>query len=167
MAWARGAGAALRMVAPSPGKGQVRIYNTDLGELDLVEDNSLDAVVAVSALEHNSPDGLRSVVSELLRVLKPGGVLMATLGAGRDQDWFHEPSKGWNYTDASLRNLFDLAPEAPSNYDRHDELMAALRGCSELRDHLAPFYFQSGDNGMPWGKWDPQYQPVGVVKVKR
>jgi len=39
--------------------------------------------------------------------------------------------------------------------------------CQELRDHLAEFYFLSGDNGMPWGKWDPQYQPVGVCKVKQ
>ena len=31
---------------------------------------------------------------------------------------------------------------------------------------LAAFYARSGDNGMPWGKWDPQYQPVGVCKVK-
>ena len=27
---------------------------------------------------------------------------------------------------------------------------------------LADFYFRSGDNGMPWGNWDPQYMPVGV-----
>ena len=43
--------------------------------------------------------------------------------------------------------------------------MVAVR--AELRDNLASFYFRSGDNGMPWGKWDPQYQPVGVCKVKR
>ena len=37
---------------------------------------------------------------------------------------------------------------------------------SVVRDNLARFYFQSGDNGMPWGKWDPQYQSVGVRKIK-
>ena len=42
-----------------------------------------------------------------------------------------------------------------------------MRDCRELRGKLADFYYQSGKNGMPWGKWDPQYQPVGVVKVKR
>jgi hypothetical protein len=106
------------------------------------------------------------VVKELMRILKPGGLLLATLGAARDQDWFHEPSHGWNYTDASLRRLFDLSPQAFSNYARHDEFFDALKSCTELRDGLAAFYARSGDNGMPWGKWDPQYQPVGVCKVK-
>lgn len=146
--------------------GRVIIYNQDLKSLTDVLDNSLDAIVAISALEHNTPENLPVVVAELMRVLKPGGVLLATLCAGRDQDWFHEPSAGWCYTDVSLKRLFDLPDETTSNYDRYDELLDALRNCAELRDNLAAFYARSGDNGMPWGKWDPQYQPVGVCKIK-
>lgn len=147
--------------------GRVRIYNQDLTALADVPNSSLDAVVAVSALEHNPPEALPRVVAELMRVLKPGGTLLATLGAGRDQDWFHEPSKGWCYTDATLRRMFSLPAEVPSNYASYDQLFSALVNCRELSDNLAPLYFQSGDNGMPWGKWDPQYQVVGVCKVKR
>jgi ubiquinone/menaquinone biosynthesis C-methylase UbiE len=106
------------------------------------------------------------VVQELMRVLKPGGVLLATLTAGKDQDWWHEASSGWCYTDHTLRQLFDLPLDAPSNYGRYDELFAALKDCAELRDNLASFYFRSEDKGMPGGVWDPQYQPVGVCKVK-
>jgi SAM-dependent methyltransferase len=146
--------------------GRVIIYNQDLKALVDVLDNSLDAVVAISALEHNAPEDLPVVVAELMRVLKPGGVLLATLCAGRDQDWFHTPSAGWCYTDASLKRLFSLPADAPSNYLQYDELLEALRDCAELRDHLAAFYAHSGDNGMPWGKWDPQYQAVGVCKIK-
>ena len=146
--------------------GSVIIYNQDLKTLTDIPDASVDAVAAVSALEHNTPESLPLVVSELMRVLKPGGLLLATLGAARDQDWFHEPSYGWNYTDASLRELFDLPPATSSNYARYDELFNALKECAELRKGLASFYSRSGDNGMPWGKWDPQYQPVGVCKVK-
>ena len=146
--------------------GRVIVYNQDLKALAEIADNSLDAIVAVSALEHNSPDDLPRVVAELMRVLKPGGALLATLCAARDQDRFHQPSQGWCYTDASLRRHFNLPPYTPSNYARYDELFTALVGCAELRDHLARFYFRSGDNGMPWGKWDPQYQPVGVCKIK-
>ncbi len=102
-----------------------------------------------------------------MRVLKPGGLLLATLCAARDQDWCHDASSGWCYTDASLRRLFNLPESAPSNYARYDELFTSLKNCAELRDNLAAFYFHSGDNGMPWGKWDPQYQPVGVCKIKR
>jgi SAM-dependent methyltransferase len=152
---------------PRRASGRVIVYNQDLSELSDLADASIDAVVAVSALEHNLPENLPGVVAELMRVLKPGGELLATLGAARDLDWLHEPSQGWCYTEASLRRLFDLPAETPANYDRYDELFAALKGCTELREELASFYFQSGDNGMPWGRWDPRYQPVGVVKVKR
>jgi SAM-dependent methyltransferase len=156
----------LGLAEPRRSAGRVVIYNQDLKNLAHLSSNSLDAVVAVSALEHNAPEDLPQVVAELVRVLKPGGRLLATLGAARSEDWYHEPSQGWCYTDSSLRRLFGLPERAPSNYDRHDELMVALRDCGELRDHLAGFYFRSGNNGMPWGKWDPQYQPVGVCKVK-
>jgi len=159
--------AGLALIAlPKAFRGRVLIYNQDLAYMPEVADGSLDAVVALSSLEHNSPEGLQQVVTELMRKLKPGGRLLATLGAAREKDWFHQASQGWCYSDASLRRLFDLAPSAPSNYARYDELFAALRDCAELRDNLAGMYFGSGDNGMPWGKWDPQYQPVGVCKVK-
>jgi SAM-dependent methyltransferase len=148
------------------GLGSVLIYNQDLQDLVDIPDNSLDAVVSVSALEHNTPEGLKAVVQELMRVLKPGGVLLATLTAGKDQDWWHEASSGWCYTDVTLRRLFDLPPEAPSNYDCYDELFAALKDSAELRDNLARFYFRSDEKGMPGGAWNPQYQPVGVCKVK-
>ena len=92
--------------------GRVRIYNQDLTSLSEIPTASLDTVVAVSALEHNPPENLARVVAELMRVLKPGGALLATLGAGRDRDWFHQPSRGWNYTDATLRRLFSLPESA-------------------------------------------------------
>lgn len=150
----------------SEAPGRVIIYDHSMDNLSEIPSESLDAIVAVSALEHNQPEELEKVVVELMRLLKPGCQLLATLGAARDQDWFHEPSKGWCYTEASLRRIFKLSPDSPSNYDRYDELFLQLKSCTELRDHLAGFYFKSGDTGMPWGKWDPQYQIVGVCKVK-
>jgi len=152
---------------PHRAKGRVIIYNQELQNLYDLADASLDAVVAVSALEHNPPEELPVVAAELLRVLKPEGMLLATLGAARDADWLHVPSQGWCYTEASLRRHFDLPAEALSNYDRYDALFTALRDCADLRDNLASFYYKSGENGMPWGRWDPQYQTVGVCKVKR
>jgi len=148
-------------------QGWVTIYNQDLKELVDIQDDTLDAVVAVSALEHNAPNDLSKVVAELMRVLKPGGLLLATLGAAKEQDWFHEPSQGWCYSEGSLRRAFGFPQEVPTNYGQFDELFEQLRNCDELRDNLARFYFRSGDNGMPWGIWDPQYQPVGVCTIKR
>ncbi|MGB9674370.1 MAG: class I SAM-dependent methyltransferase [Anaerolineales bacterium] len=147
-------------------EGMVWIYNQDLRSLKDIKDDSLDAVVALSALEHNPPQELPVVIHELLRVLKPNGILLATLGAAREKDWFHQPSQGWCYSEATLRRAFNLAQDTPSNYDQYEELFEKLRNCRELQDNLARFYFRSGENGMPWGVWDPQYQSVGVLKVK-
>jgi SAM-dependent methyltransferase len=146
--------------------GQVIIYNQDLVNLVDIADDSIDAIVAVSSLEHNSPDGLERVVAELMRVLKPGCALLATLGTARDSGWYHEPSKGWCYSEGTIRKIFDIPSEVPSNYDQYDRLFNKLQDCKELRQNLASFYFRSGDNGMPWGKWAPEYQPVGICKIK-
>jgi SAM-dependent methyltransferase len=146
--------------------GTVTIYHQDLKTLRDIADESQDMVVSVSALEHNSPEGLSEVVTELIRVLKPGGKLLATLCAAEDRSWFHEPSKGWCYDANMLRKLFDLPVDTPDNYGDYAKMMGEMRECAELRDNLARFYFKSVDNGMPWGKWDPQYLPVGVCKIK-
>lgn len=146
--------------------GSVTIYHQDLQDLKDIPQASFDAVVAVSALEHNPPNNLKLVVQELMRTIKPGGKLLATLCAGRDRDWFHEPSQGWCYTASSLKSAFELPPNTPDNYNQYDELFSSLINNTELRGNLASFYAKSDRNGMPWGKWDPKYQPVGVLKVK-
>jgi len=146
--------------------GKVYIYNQDLRNLTDIDNNAVDAVVAVSALEHNEPDGLVVAVKELMRVLKPGAPLLATLVASPAQDWRHAPSSAWCYSAASLRRIFELRDVTPDNYANYPELFDKLVNNAELRNGLAKFYFQSGENGMPWGKWDPRYQPVGVCKVK-
>lgn len=147
--------------------GKVIIYNQDLSNLQDIQNDSIDVIVAVSSLEHNSPQGLIIVVEELLRVLKPGGKLLATLGASRSDDWFHEPSQGWCYSEKSMREIFKIDKDTPSNYADYDLLMGQLISNQELINNLASFYFKSGDNGMPWGKWDPKYLPVGVCKIKK
>jgi SAM-dependent methyltransferase len=162
----RGVGGIVNAAIPTKPAGIVVIYNQDLDHLDLVADNSLDGVVSVSALEHNDPEKLPQVLDELVRTLKPGAALLATLGSARDRDWLHEPSKGWCYTEPTLRQLFRLPADTPSNYEDYDRLFEELTHSEALRLGLARFYFQSGDNGMPWGVWSPMYQPVGVVKVK-
>jgi ubiquinone/menaquinone biosynthesis C-methylase UbiE len=156
-----------RSNAGSQETGQVVIYNQNLTELLDISDDSMDAIIAVSSLEHNSPDDLTKVVRELMRVLKPGCALVATLGAASDADWYHEPSKGWCYSEETLRRIFAISSETSSNYAQYVQLFEQLRTNEELQNNLATFYFRSGDNGMPWGKWDPQYQPVGICKVKQ
>lgn len=148
-------------------RGSVAIYHQDLTHLADIPNDTLDAAVAISALEHNDPEDLGRIVQEILRTLRPGGLLIATLTAGHTHDWWHAASAGWCYTDTTLRQLFNLPDQTPSNYNRYEELFAALKDCAELRDNLARFYSQSQDKGMPGGVWSPEYQPVGVLKIKK
>jgi len=138
-------------------------YTADISHMPQVPDGCLDAVVSISALEHNDHAGVRRAVSELTRALRPGGGMWITVSAARDADWYHEPSKGWCFSEKSLIDLFGLyAPE--SNFADFDRIFALLRQGEGLKERLAPFYFTSGQNGMPWGVWNPQYQPVGVAR---
>lgn len=146
--------------------GRISIYNQDLKNLKDIPDKSIDAVISISALEHNPSDELKSCIDELMRVLKPNGKMIVTMAASNEQDWYHNPSKGWCYSEKSFHELFDLSPDCQSNFEKYDEIFEELKKCIELRDNLADFYFKSENNGMPWGIWDPKYQPVGIVKIK-
>jgi SAM-dependent methyltransferase len=157
----------LALGEPAAGSvGRIMVVHADLIDLGFIGTETLDAVVSISSLEHNAIEVLPKVVTELMRVLKPGGRLIATVGAATESDWFHAPSSGWCFTEQSIRSVFGLDEACISNFADHDRLLGQLRGCDELRRDLARFYFRSGANGMPWGRWNPQYQPVGIVKVK-
>jgi len=143
---------------------EIIYYTADIGHMPQMPDRCLDAVVSISALEHNDHAGVRRAVAELERTMKPGASMWITVSAARDEDWFHGPSKGWCFSEKSLTELFGLrAPH--SNFTDFDRIFALLRQGDGLKERLAPFYFTSGDNGMPWGVWDPQYQPVGVART--
>jgi SAM-dependent methyltransferase len=151
--------------SPPRFQGSIEVWQNDLRNLSQLESDSMDAIVSISALEHNELDDLRAIVRELERVLKPGGKMAITVGGARDEDWFHEPSKGWCYSEKTLSEVFGL-DAYESNFARYDEILDDLVHCDELREDLPAFYFESGDNGMPWGRWDPQYQSVGIFKTK-
>ncbi|MEW6673431.1 MAG: methyltransferase domain-containing protein [Thermodesulfobacteriota bacterium] len=148
--------------------GRIFVYKSDLKNMALLPNNFVDAVISISALEHNNHQGLKLCLNEMMRVSKPGSALIMTVSASQSEDWFHEPSRGWCYSESSLRNLFQLSDRTFSNFNRKDEFMNSIKKeGNELHKRLDSIYFRSGDNGMPWGKWDPRYQPVGVVKHKQ
>jgi ubiquinone/menaquinone biosynthesis C-methylase UbiE len=146
-------------------RGSVTIHRSTLDHLAAIPDASVDGIVSISSLEHNDLDNIPLVMQELWRVLRPGATLTATVGAGKT-DWYHEPSRGWCFSEATLKQAFGLSPSTPSNYDQYDEILEAVRTNEELRKGLAQSYFRSGNNGMPWGKWDPQYLSVGIRRQK-
>lgn len=153
---------------PEPGdRAQIQFMEGNLLDLHQIDSGSIDAIVSISALEHNPPDDLQAVVGELLRILRTEGQIVATLGASKESDWYHKPSNGWCYTEKTLQERFQLDQECPSNYSNYDSLFDDLIDCAYLKRNLSELYFRSGANGMPWGRWQPKYMSVGVLKVKQ
>jgi len=144
--------------------GRITMHKSDLDDLSAFENATFDAVVSISAVEHNEIENIPAVISELERVLKPGGLLLVTMSAASDKDWFHEPSAGWCLTEESLRQIFSLPPGCGSNFSEYDSLFDEVRASKVLQQRMPPVAYESGSGGMPWGVWDPQYQPVGVKK---
>jgi SAM-dependent methyltransferase len=150
-----------------PVTGKVTLYRRDLSMLTDITDDSIDSVVSISALEHNESIGnVKKIISELLRVLKPGGKMIITLPASYQTDWFFEPAYSWCFTDVTIKDIFELPKDTKSNYDQYTTQYNELKNSQELKTNLSWWYFISRNNGMPFGKWDPQYLPVGVVKTK-
>jgi glycosyltransferase involved in cell wall biosynthesis/MoaA/NifB/PqqE/SkfB family radical SAM enzyme/SAM-dependent methyltransferase len=145
-------------------QGNLIYYRVDICAMDQIDDASIDCIVSVSALEHNSQENLIVAVRELERVLKPGGPMLITVSAADKEDWYHEQSKGWCFTDTTLTRLFSLQ-RPRSNFNLYSRLFRELQSSTHLQQHLDPSYYRSGNNGMQWGRWDPQYQPVGIRKL--
>jgi len=119
-----------------------------------------DAVVSLSALEHIPCNQIANAFSEIGRILKPDAKwAVTTSGTEKKYTWFHDPSKGYCFSETDLKEVFN----ANSLFGQDPEkVLQKYKDNNYLKNNLADFYFKSGDNGMPWGRWDPQYIPVGL-----
>ncbi|AKU18435.1 class I SAM-dependent methyltransferase [Luteipulveratus mongoliensis] len=88
-----------------PGATFVRADLTDPAEFDL-EDASIDAAISLYALIHIPLECQRGVIGRIARWLRPGGLLVATVGhtawQGREQGWLGgSVEMWWSHPDAS------------------------------------------------------------------
>ena len=143
--------------------GSIEYHRADLSRLDAIPSASVDCVVSISAIEHVERPVLKRAISELCRIVKPGGFVACTTSASEGEDWFHKPSQGWCFSKQTLVDLFEL-PGEPADWSDYESSMRRLKENRELQDRLPAQYKLSGDNGMPWGVWNPQYLPVGIIK---
>lgn len=156
-----------RFITIKEAKGSVLLSQQDLKSLGNIRANSVDLIVSISALEHNETiDDVKQVVQELMRKLKPGGRILATLPATNKKDWFFKPAYSWCFTEATLKEIFNFPNNTRTNYSQFDLIFKQLRDSKELKKNLSLRYYYSPNSGMPWGKWNPLYAPVGIVKIK-
>jgi hypothetical protein len=54
--------------------------------------------------------------------------------------------------------------DCADNYDSYDVIFDKLVKNETIRNRIPRLYYENGDNGLPWGKYPPLYQPVSIVK---
>jgi len=149
------------------GQPVILYYHCDLENMKELGDNCIDAVVSVSALEHNPPDKVQRCMKEICRVVKPNGRILVTISTRKDGNGFHEPSHSWLLNEKEIVEAYGLNDPIESNFVDYKSIFNDLRHSRYLKRWLASFYYNGGNNGMPWGVWDPQYQPVGIMKYNK
>lgn len=88
--------------------GRVRFIRDYLQDAHL-EGNSYDRVFAISVLEHVPEENVASIVAEVRRILKPGGLFVATIDLFLDCAPFSDcPSNRWG-RNISVKRLIDAS----------------------------------------------------------
>jgi ubiquinone/menaquinone biosynthesis C-methylase UbiE len=140
--------------------GRIEWIRGNIVHMPEIKTDTFDAVVSLSAIEHLPMERLEAALQEISRVLKPGSHwTMTTSGTEKNQSWFHEPSRGWCFSEKDLQHRLQAQPKEGQD---PSAVLMQYQSCEYLRTHLADFYKRSGNLGMPWGRWDPRYIPVGI-----
>ncbi len=159
------AGASTGKILPRPRikGGEVEFHCCNMQNLQFLETDEFDAVVSVSALEHNAPEMLPQVMGEIRRVAKADAPMLLTIStSAAQQPGLHEASHSWLLTEKQIAALYQVPAGYSSNFGEIATLAKNLAASPRLNRWLAAFYHHSGDNGMPWGRWAPQYLPMGI-----
>ena len=93
--------------------GPVRYRYHSMVDLSDYADNSVDLVYSGQSIEHVTIESAESVLSEVRRVLRPGGYLGLDTPNARvtrlQQDEFIDPDHEYEYTDAEMRTKLSAA----------------------------------------------------------
>lgn len=146
--------------------GNIKYITADFSNLDFIFDNSIDAIVSTSAIEHNkSIEKLKMSVNEFDRILKKHAPMIITTSATNEASWWHEPSKGYCFSEFELKNIFNLS-DCQSNFKTYKKVLLDIKNSDFLKAKMPSYYINNPNCGMPFGKWDPKYVPVGIIKYK-
>lgn len=144
--------------------GEIEFHCCNLEHLEHLETGEFDAVVSVSALEHNPPEKLPGIMAELRRVAKTKAPLLLTISVDSPTR-FDEPSHSWLLDQAGVAETYGLAPGYTTNFQKIEAIRESLKKSEHLNRWLAVSYYGSGWNGMPWGRWNPTYLPAGLFLI--
>jgi hypothetical protein len=61
-----------------------------------------------------------------------------------------------------VARVYGLSAGCANNFQELESIRETLKNSKYLARWLAAFYYASGKNGMPWGRWNPAYLPAGL-----
>ncbi len=154
--WRKANGYAARPV------GRIQWLAGNLCQVPEMKTASFDAVVSLSSLEHIPIERLPEALEEMQRLVRPEGCwAVTTSGTERAETWYHDSSLGYCFSEGDLVKLFHAHPDDKASAA---DILSKYRTSRYLKDNLAFNYRLSGQNGMPWAKWNPVYIPVGITE---
>lgn len=144
--------------------GKIIYYQANFKSLPDIASDSVDAIVSTSAVEHvRDLNDLKIAVAEFKRVLKKESPMFITTSASKDETWYFKPAEGWCFSESDLISIFQLnQPE--SDFSDYDRIYQDIFINDYLKKNIPRHYFHSPHGGLPFGKWDPKYIPVGIEK---
>ncbi len=152
-----------RSIGATSPLGRLDWKRANLCDVPEISSSIFDAVVSLSSLEHIPIELLPKAWAEIMRMCRSDAKMAITTSATEKIDtWFHSPSKGYCFSEADLLAIFGALPGQGSSSG--GAILEKYQKCSFLEKNLANFYHKSGENGMPWGKWEPKYFPVGLFR---
>lgn len=119
-----------------------------------ISTDSLDAIISVSAFEHNSMPDHKRLVGACLQCLKPGGRLIVTLSAAPGRS--RHSSNQWDLSRQDIEEIYGEQFEA-------FEYWSAWRRWRKHREIPINHKKRYGR----WRLWDPRFLAVGADITKR
>ena len=129
-----------------------------------MDNNSADALISISAFEHNSFEDMKSSVLEFSRVIRDESFMFITTSA-KDKTWYQKASKGWCFDKDTLSDFFRIdSNNIEFNYkEKKDKIINS----KILKDRLGEYYKHPQNLTIPNGliKYI-EYIPVGIKRKK-
>jgi SAM-dependent methyltransferase len=121
----------------------------DLGNLGAIEPETFDCFILTQTLQYI--DDLGSAIENARNLLRPGGVLLATVPGISRSGGSNEPTDLWRFTAAGCANLFGRAFERDTlevtSYGNVLSGIAFLTGMA--REELKPAELEASDDRFP------------------
>lgn len=124
--------------------GTIRFLRAPFHEIPL-EDQAVCALVSVSALEHADLELIDQNINEMKRVVKKGcPLLITTSTTDKKEDWFHEKTQGWCFSEESMKKM--IGSSANTDFD-HAVSERNILNSALWRSRIDPYYANDPESG--------------------